>query len=148
MTVGQRIDPYLGHRFRVEMDGTEVGGFSEVTGLQAEIETEDYAEGGVNDHVHKLPKGVKYPNLILKRGITDADNLWKWYKSTGPGRVPQKIQRKDIRIYLLDSEGKEKMSWRCLQAYPVKWSGSDLKGDANAVSLESLELAHCGMDRV
>ena len=145
MPVGQRTDPYRGFRFRIEIDGLMVGGFSEVSGLHHEIETEDYNEGGVNGYAHKLPKSVKYPNLVLKRGITDADNLWKWQRSVGKKQT--KIDRKAVRIILLDEEGKEKITWRCLLAYPIKWTGPDLKADANGVAIESLELAHCGIER-
>ena len=145
MPVGERSDPYRNFRFKVEIDGLVVGGFSEVSGLHQEVETEDYFEGGVNGYAHKLPKAVKYPNLVLKRGITDADNLWEWQRSVGKKQT--KIDRKTIRIIMLDSEGKEKLAWRCLKAYPVKWGGPDLKGDANTVAMESLELSHCGIER-
>lgn len=147
MAIGQRTDPYFGHRFRVEVDGLLIGGFSEVTGLQAEIDTEEYQEGGVNNHVHRLPKGMKFPNLVLKRGLTDSTDLWKWHEASGSDRWSKKLPRRTLRIILLNNEGEEKISWRCLDAYPVKWSSSDLKGDANTVALESLELVHCGIQR-
>jgi len=143
--VGERRDPYLNFHFLVEIEGLVKGGFSEVSGLQMEVETEDYLEGGVHGFVHKLPKQRKYPNVALKRGLTDADTLWKWLRSVG--RKGSKINRKTVRIILLDSEGNEKVSWRCLDAYPVKVSGPDLKSDGNNVAVESLELVHCGLQR-
>jgi len=42
----------------VEFDNIEVASFSEVRGLQIEVETESYKEGGVNDFVHIFPKGL------------------------------------------------------------------------------------------
>ena len=147
MALGERTDPYLAHRYRVEIDGIVIGGFAEVTGLQAEIETEDYQEGGVSTPLHKLPKGARQPNLVLKRGFTEARELWDWHHSSGPGRWTKKLERRTVRIIMLNSEGGEKLSWRCREAWPVKWSGSDLKGDANTVAIESLELAHGGLQR-
>jgi phage tail-like protein len=144
MAVGDRKDPFLGFRFRVEIEGLVAGGFSDVSGLQAEIETEEYREGGANRFVHKLTKPMKHPNLTLKRGLADSDALWKWLHSVG--KKGSKIDRKRVRIILLDSEGKEKVSWRCLQAYPIKWAASDLKADASNVVIESLELVHCGIE--
>lgn len=144
MTIGERRDPYLGFRFLVEIDGLIAGGFSEVSGLQVEIETEEYREGGINDYVHKLPKAAKHPNLVLKRGITDSDVLWKWIWETAQG----KIERKNGRVILLDSKGNEKWHWAFEGAYPVKWSGPDFKADSNSVALESLELAHKGLTTV
>ncbi len=53
--LGIRNDPYMPFNFLVEIEGLLVGGFTEVTGLTVETETEDFREGGVNEYVHKLP---------------------------------------------------------------------------------------------
>jgi len=45
----------------VEINGLVVGGFSEVSGLEVEIDVEEYREGGKNEYVHYLPTGAKYP---------------------------------------------------------------------------------------
>jgi len=143
MTVAERIDPYMNFKFKVEIDSVIKGGFSEVSGLQVETELEEVREGGVNDHVHKLPKITKYPNLTLKRGITDSDALWKWHQETVQG----KINRKCGFIILCDSAGNEKWRWHFVNAYPVKWTGPDLKADSNTVAVETLELAHGGIHK-
>lgn len=141
MVVGDRQDPFAAFNFWVEIYGLVVGGFSEVSGLQAETETEDYHEGGVNSFVHKLPKATKYPNLVLKRGITDARELWGWYQTTVYGQ----ITRLNGSIILCDSTGNERWRWNFNQAYPVKWVGADFKGDSNTIAVETLELAHNGL---
>lgn len=143
MAVGKRNDPYLSFRFQVEIEGLIAGGFSEVSGLQVETETEDHREGGVNDYVHKIIKGTKQQNLTLKRGITDSDTLWKWHQDVVNG----KIKRKSGRIILLDLEGNEKWHWTFQDAYPVKWTGPDLKADGNNIAIETLELAHNGIKK-
>ena len=80
MALGSRRDPYLSFNFLVELEGLLVGGFSEVSGLSAEIEIHDYREGGLNDYVHRLAGPVRYPaSLVLKRGITDNQALWLWH---------------------------------------------------------------------
>ncbi|PHP45458.1 hypothetical protein B6V01_004070, partial [Methanosarcinales archaeon ex4572_44] len=91
MPIAERNDPYQSFRFLVEIHGLIVGGFSEVSGLQAETETEEIREGGVNDHVHKLPKITKYPNITLKRGITDSDILWRWHRDMSETMRPDKF---------------------------------------------------------
>ncbi|MBE9593547.1 MAG: phage tail protein [Proteobacteria bacterium] len=143
MPVAERKDPYLSFRFLVEIQGLIVGGFSEVSGLQAETEIEEIREGGVNDYVHKLPKITKYPNITLKRGITDSDVLWNWHQDVVNGI----IKRKSGFIILLDGEGNEKWRWYFEDAYPVKWLGPDLKADSNTVAVETLELAHNGIKK-
>ena len=144
MPVAEREDPYLSFRFLVEIQGLIVAGFSEISGLQAETETEEVREGGVNDHVHKLPKITKYPNLTLKRGITDSDALWKWHQDVVNG----KVKTRTVRVIVMDSEGNEKWHWYFYEAYPVKWVGPDLKADSSTVAIETLELVHNGIKKV
>ncbi len=143
MATGIRKDPYVNFNFLVEIGGLIVGGFSDVSGLQTETETEEYREGGVNDYVHKLPKITKHSNLTLKRGITDADALWKWHADVAAG----KIERKNGSVILLDTAGNEKWRWNFTQAYPVKWSGPELKADSSMVAVESIEIAHNGLTK-
>ncbi|MCX6581404.1 MAG: phage tail protein [Candidatus Aminicenantes bacterium] len=143
MTAGKRNDPYVSFLFQVEIQGLIVGGFSEVSGLQVETETHDFREGGVNDYMHKLPKGSKQSNITLKRGFTDSDVLWKWHQDVVNG----KFKRKSGRIILMDSEGNEKWHWTFEDAFPIKWVGPDFKAQQGATSIESLELAHKGIKK-
>ncbi len=137
-------DPYKVFRFVVEINGTLVGGFSEVTGLERRTEVDDYREGGVNDYVHKIAKETRYPNLTLKRGITDLTGLWDWHQQVIGGNV----QRKTVSVVLLDSVGLEQWRWVFTDAFPVKWNGSDMNASGNTVSVESVELAHHGMTKL
>lgn len=141
MVPGERNDPYLSLRFRFEIDGLVLAGFSEVSGLQVETETEDFREGGLNDYVHKLPKISKQSNISLKRGLTRSDVLWKWHQDVVKG----KIERKTGRIILIDSEGNETWHWVFTGAYPVKWTGPDFRSTGDAVAIEALDLAHNGV---
>ena len=141
--VGIREDPYLSFRFLVEVQGLLVGGFSEVSGLQAETETEEIREGGVNDHVHKLPKITRHQNIILKRGMTDSETLWRWHNDVVNG----KIERKTVFIILMDNEGNEVWQWYFERAYPVKWTGPELRADSSTVAVETLELVHDGIKK-
>jgi phage tail-like protein len=137
-------DPYKVFRFLVEINGTLAGGFSEVTGLEVRTEVDEYREGGVNDYVHKLAKETRYPNLTLKRGITDVTDLWEWHQQIVGGD----IQRKTLSVVLLDSLGNEKWRWVFRDAYPVKWNGTDLNATGNTVAVESVEFAHHGMTKL
>lgn len=132
---------YVGaYRFLVELEGMVVGGFSEVSGLQAETEVEEYQEGGLNTYVHRLPKRTKYPNIVLKRGATSAGDLWSWYHKAYMGQV----QRKDGSIIMQDNAGNEVCRWNFFQAYPVKWNGPELNAKSSDVAVETFELVHNG----
>jgi len=142
MPAGDRHDPFLSFNFAVEINGIIVAGFNEVSGLQAEIDIQEYREGGVNEYIHKRAGPAKYStNLILKRGIANSTELWSWFCDVLQGR----IQRKSLDVVLMDSAGTEQRRWTFQNAYPVKWTGPDFKAQASEVSIESLELAHEGL---
>jgi len=142
MATGERKDPYLTFNFAVEIEGLVAGGFNEVSGLQAEIEVQDYREGGVNEYIHKRAGPARYPsNLTLKRGMTDTTTLWSWYCDVMQG----KIVRKNVSVILMNSAGEEKKRWNFQKAYPVKWAGPGLKSSTSVVAVETLELAHDGL---
>jgi phage tail-like protein len=142
MALGKRNDPFLTFNFAVEIHGLVVGGFNEVSGLQAEIEVQDYREGGVNEFIHKRAGPARYPsNLTLKKGITDSTVLWSWYCDVMQG----KVVRKNVSVMLMNAAGEEKKRWNFQKAYPVKWVGPGLRATASEVAVETLELAHSGL---
>lgn len=138
----QRRLPLAAFRFQVEIGGLTAGGFSDVSGLQVETETFDYREGGENGFIHKLAGPARYSsNLVLKRGIADTTLLWDWLQQVTKGTVT----RKQCAVHLMDEDGNRAVSWNFRDAYPVKWSGPELRGDSNSVAVESIELAHHGI---
>jgi phage tail-like protein len=143
MSLGGRRDPYLGFRFAVEIEGLVAGGFSEVDGLQVEIEVQEFREGGMNGFVHKRAGPAKHSsNLTLKRGLagkTLSDWCWDVVQGT--------VDRKNVSVLLLDESGDEEVRWNFEQAYPVKWSGPQFRATANEVAMESVELVHRGFAR-
>jgi len=138
---GRRLDPYVALNFLVEIEGLVVGGFSEVAGLESEIEVTEYREGGLNRFQHTLPGPASYPHLVLTHGLTDIDTLWNWYDAITRGI----IRRKNGTIMLLDRRRIPVMWWEFRNAYPVKWSGPHLKADSSAVAVEQVELVHEGL---
>lgn len=138
----QLADPYQGFRFRVELDRVQHGGFSRVKGLVRETRYESYREGGVNDHEHKLATMTAYGPIVLERGLAD-DRMWAWHEAVIEGRV----ERRDFVVALHDAEGNEVWRWLIEQAFPVKWSGTDLDATSSQVMVESVELVHHGIRR-
>jgi phage tail-like protein len=141
--LGVRADPYHGFNFLVEIEGILAGGFSECTGLEVEIEYHDYREGGVNEYVHRFAGATKYPPLVLRHGLTPIDGLWGWHQDAAQGQ----ITRRNGTIYLLDKRHLPVMWWDFKQAFPVKWTGPELRADASGVAFERVELSHRGLSR-
>lgn len=128
------------NHFILEIAALPIGAFREVSGLQMEREILEYTEGGHNDFVHKLPGRVKYPNLVLKRGVTDQDELMKWFWDTR-----ETPDRKEVTVKLVDSSMAVMRIWAFDQAYPVKWVGPNLNAGSDSPATEQLELAHGGL---
>ena len=131
-------------RFWVEFGGLVDSGFSEVTGLQSQIDLEEYREGGVNGYVHQLPKATKFNPIVLKRGITKSPELWNWYEAVMDGF----IARMDGAIIMHDEADNEVVPWNIFGCYPVKWIGSEMNATSSNVAIESLELVHQGFKMV
>ena len=139
----QRDNPYLNFNFTVDIGVGDELGFSEVEGLSGEIEVIEYREGA--DRVNtarKLPGLAKYPNVMLKRGITGRTDLFEWWKSVRDGQV----QRRNVTITLLDEQRQPVLRWLLRNAWPVKIEGPALNATGNEVAIETLELAHEGLE--
>lgn len=129
-------------RFYVMIDSTPQAVFTELSGLQVETEVMDYAEGGNNGFVHRLPGRTKVSNITLKRGITRSNELFAWYLKVAGGH---QFDRHNVTVVMYDTAGKELMRWNFLQAYPVKWIGPQLSAGSTNAAVETLELAHAGL---
>jgi phage tail-like protein len=142
MATGDRIDPFRAFNFKVYIDGKDVGGFSEVSGLSSDGDVVDYREGtDVELTTRKLPGLRKYNPITLKRGYTTDRYLWTWYANISAG----KRERRDGTIALRNDEGKEVMRWHFENAWINKIEGPTFKASGNEVAMESVELVHEGL---
>jgi len=137
-----RNDPYGNFNFLVEIDGIVKAGFSEVSGLTAEINVIEYREGGDPITVRKLAGLRKYSNIVLKRGLTQDLALWNWFSNVAKGNV----QRAAGSIILLDAARNPVLRWKFVQGWPCKWEGPHLNAKSNEIAIEELEIAHEGIE--
>ena len=111
--------------FKVMFGGTHENtdtSFQEVSGIVSEMEIETVVEGGENRFVHQLPKGIKHPNLELKRGIAPKDSpLVKWCIAVMEGDFVSAIETQTIRVFLMNENKTPIRGWLFDSAYPVKW---------------------------
>jgi phage tail-like protein len=134
--MAQRIDPYKGYRFLVEIDSIQQAAFAECSGLGSEIEVVEYREGGEGSPVRKVPGRVRYPNIVLKWGVTDSRELYNWHLQIINGT----LERKNGSVILHDDQGQEKVRWNFSDAWPSKWEGPTLNARGNDVAIEALTL--------
>ncbi|MBP2845907.1 phage tail protein [Dickeya oryzae] len=134
--------------FEVKWDGgagaSMVASFQEITGLDIEAQIIEYRAG--NSPVFstiKMPGIIKSGNVTLKKGIFVKDNnFYDWFSKIKMNT----IARTAVTINLLDESGSPAMTWKLKNAWPTKISGTDLKSDGNEVAVETIELAHEGLE--
>lgn len=138
-------DAYLPLAQALLLQNIAAGAFQEVTGLGAQLEVVNYAEGGRNDSVHQLPLRHSWNRITLKRGVLRDRVLWSWYQT---GLHDSLGARRDGAVILLDTAGIPAMAWAFTGGLAAKWSGPDLHAEQNAVAIEQLEIAHEGLTTV
>jgi phage tail-like protein len=133
--------------FLFEVDGVEIGRFMEVSGLEVSIGVEDVEEGGENSFVHKLPGRMTWPNITLKRGITQNDTLLTWLnKSSGEQFAANgnTLTRSTAAITLMGPGNTRLRTWTFSGAFPVRWKGPDFAVTSTDMAVEELEITHHG----
>jgi len=148
MPNGTRKDPLISAQFAVEFQGVIVGAFQECTGMGSENEVVEYKASGPKGEyvICKVPGRLKWNNITLKRGITDAMDLWEWRKLVEEGKIDQ--ARKNGSIVMFDQSGKELARWNFTNAWPCKLTGPSPNAGQNTAAIEELEITHEGYVRV
>jgi phage tail-like protein len=136
------VQPLQSGRFLVEIGKDIVANFQDCSGLSVEFEVQEYIEGGNNEFVHKLPGRMKYSNITLKRGISDNRQFVEWRPKIEGGKLV--VKPMNLSIILFNHSGETVKKWDVKEAYPVKWTGPDMRASSMDVAIETLELAHRG----
>ena len=90
-----RETPYSVFNYLVNIgDGTEgtfEGGFSEVSGLTAEVTIAEYRNGNAaTNYVTKIPSITKAGDITLKRGVIGSQKIYEWLEQVRNGDVAAK----------------------------------------------------------
>lgn len=159
MTIATRTDPLLGLNFLVSLKDSTAGGpsvttialtplmptpvaaFSECSGLEMTLETDELMEGGNNGTVLKFPKRVRNTEIVLKRGLAKGTDLFDWFYAFTQGSG----KRKDGLVTLLDADHKPRVVWGFRRGLPSKYSGPSLNALQSAVAIESVTIVHEGL---
>lgn len=140
-----RKDPYGNFNFLVELDGIVRAAFHEASGFDSAVDVIEHREGGDNLTNRKLPGMVKFANISLKWGTADDRELYDWHRQWATGDPA--AARKSGSVILLDRAGQEKLRWNFKDAWPAKWVGPTFSAEGSDIAIESLELAHEGLER-
>ena len=159
MSLGTRTDPFPGYNFQVSlMDaGTTVGslisttlsilgadptaGFQECSGLEGSLNVETYEEGGNNGFIHQFRTRMQWTPIVLKRGITANDDLFKWFYGFVEGKGP----RRTGLITLCDHDRSREITWGFKDGLPTRYSGPAMNAQVSEVAVESIEITPHGL---
>jgi phage tail-like protein len=141
-------DPLVSAWYGVEFQGQVQGAFRECTGLGSNNEVVDYkASGPKGEYImKKVPGRMTWQPITLKRGITDAMDMWKWRQIVEEGKVDE--ARKNGSIVMFNQQGKEVARWDFVNAWPSKITGPTANANANEIAIEEMEIVHEGYRRV
>lgn len=131
--------------------GTQLGdgAFQECSGLEVEMDVQEYQEGGRNDGTIKRVGRAKYSPIILKRGMfygssgTVNTDLWKWIQSVVAGERP--APRYDGVVTVMSSGNNVSATWVFDRGLPLKIRGPELNAKTGEVAIEELHIAHEGL---
>jgi phage tail-like protein len=141
----QRQSPYSAFNFLVEFNGQNISaGFSEVTGLGAEITMAEYRNGNDREnHVRKIPNINKVSDVTLKRGIIKSKDLWDWINVA---RREGWTAQRNVTITLMDETQNAVQRWILQNAVPIKYTGPGLNAKGGSdVAMEELVLSSEGI---
>jgi phage tail-like protein len=141
---GNWVDPYRAYNFKLLINNVTEGHFTEVTGLGVKVDRISYREAGNNAIVRAVPGRVTYSAVSLRYGLTNSQELWDWLIAGVEGRV----SRRNVSIVMLDPSGvTEVLRWNLLNAWPEEWYGAPLDAMSRDLAIETLVLAHEGLQR-
>ena len=128
---------YIGSWFSIELDNGITGYFSEVSGLAIELEVVEITDASTDTMTRKRPGTTKYQEINLKRTLSPDKAFWNWAKSIRDG---SKDFRTKGAVVLFDIAGTEIGRWTFENAWPSKWSASDLDVGTDDLMQEEVTL--------
>lgn len=144
----QREKPYLNFNYLVYLGEADpaspLAAFLEVSLPDVSIDVIEYRAGNDKENtIRKLPGLAKYGNVTLKRGIMGTLDLYEWLNQVRQGSAEA---RRTVVVQLLNEDRSEVvLTWKFLNAFPVKYTGPTLNGKGTDVAIEELTLAVEGM---
>ena len=143
-----RENPYSAFNYLVSLgtgdEASVVAGFSDVSGLGADISYAEYRNGNEKfNTVRKVANTFKNDDITLKRGLIGSPDLYQWFKNVREGAYEPRA----VTITLMDEARQPVASFRLKNAQPKKWTGPTLAAKGGGeVAMEELQLVHEGID--
>jgi len=143
-----RDNPYGAFNYLVSLgegdEGSVVAGFSDVSGLGADLSYSEYRNGNEKfNTVRKVANTFKNDDITLKRGLIGSLDLFEWFKRVREGAY----EPRPVTITLMDEARQPVTSFRLKNAQPKKWVGPTFAAKGGGeVAMEELHIVHEGVE--
>jgi len=133
-------DPDIAYAFRVNVNNTTYGMFSEISGLSWKAEPVPVSEGGNNEYVTTMVGRGKFEPLVMKRG---------WFASSGEfmamlmsSLTGGSTKREAVTIAVLNRKYEVIGEYNFERAYIVEYSGPSLNSMSGQVGFEQIRMSY------
>jgi phage tail-like protein len=143
--MGQPVNFYAKHNFRVVADGLTFAYFTTCGEIAAEVAVIEHYESG-RRQPHKMPGLETWPDVELERGSSDDQDLWNMFldtysAATGLGKDHPVLDR-DIDIEQLNQQREVVKRWTLHHAWVSKYTEGNWDAKANEVVMEKITLTY------
>ena len=148
MPIAPSTTPVIsGAHFAIGVDGTDIAIFSELSGINSEVEAVEYisansTKNGLIEHTKQFGK-TKPPKVTLKRGLDGSKAIWAWHEMVMNGDVTA-ITTCHLKLLsqAADSGGepKIKITYVLENAWPSKVDIAGMKAGASDIIMETVEI--------
>lgn len=127
------------------------GAFQECSGLEIEMDIQEYQEGGRNNGTVRRVGRARYQPILLKRGLFFRKDgagqvnpeLWHWMQRILNGERP--VPRYDGMVHVMGADNTVRATWMFERGLPAKIRGPELNARTGEVAIEELTIAHEGL---
>lgn len=128
-----RTQPQNSHLFSVEVDGTEVGGFTDVYPPEVVDEKLHYSQGGNPGVTEVFPGGKRFTNAVLLAGAVTV-TFAEWI-------LDAVTDAYNVLIKMRNGDREPKLGWELIDATPARVRGPRLRSDGTGYAMKRVELA-------
>ena len=141
-------DALVAQRFKIEVKGTAIATFQEVSGITSELEVVTLKANDVlGKPITKQMIGAhKPPTITLKRAADSSMDLWNWHKAALDGDLVG--ARREGSIVQLDFTSTEVARYNFFDAWVSKLTATGMKAGDNSPSIEEVTIVCERLERV
>jgi phage tail-like protein len=129
--------------FVIQVDGIQVATFSELSGINSEVEAAEYIATGTEGIVHTKQFGkTKPPVVTLKRGLDSDSYIWSWHQAVLLGD-PAARKTCSLQMFAASASprsGKPLITYLLENAWPSRVEIGGMKAGQSEIVTETVVL--------